>query len=647
MMRKIRRLCLALAFSVALILSAALTQHTALGSALPTGQRPTQLAPDFDNSGVKHDLPQDLSAFRIAEATQNAEAVATEAEAQQPPNFVVMLVDDSGLMDFSAFGGEARTPNLDQLTQNGTWFNNFHTSPVCAPSRAMLVTGSDSHLTGVANLPEMLPEGYADQPGYAGELNESATTVATRLKAAGYETYATGKWHLGYSETNQPGAKGFDHSFILGGSGANNYDTRGYVPMKPEAYWYRDGEETDLPEDFYSSKDYIESTIAFHESQSDPDAPFFSYIAFQAIHAPIQAPERFVEPYRDVYTAGWDVLRQQRYEKAKDLGIIPADAAMNDIFPQFRKWDEISPELQAEYVTDMAVTAGMLEAMDFYIGEYIQYLKDSGRFDNTVFLITSDNGPDGANYKVSLAQIWQRMMGYHKDPDRVGEADYYGDIGPEFASALSSPFSFFKYYTGEGGVRTPLIVSGPNIPQGRTSDVFCFVTDVVPTMLDLAGLPTPSSDEAVPITGKSLLGHIQNPAVPVYAEDEGVGLEAANSAAYFLGDYKIVKNNIPLGDNTWHLYHLKTDPGETQDLAEQEPERFQAMMAAYDTYAQDVGVIEMPEGYSAEGEVTRKSVVYILQHYGPFVLIPVVLLLLGVLWRRRQAKERQHRQVKA
>jgi len=645
-MRKIRRVCLALTFSVALVLSAVLTQPT-FGSALLTNPRHTQSASSFYLPGVKQGGPQNQPAFRVAEAeldasqTQNAEVVVSETEAQQPPNFVLILVDDSGMMDFGAFGGEARTPNLDQLAQNGVWFNNFHTSPVCAPSRAMLVTGSDSHLTGVANLPEMLPEGYSDQPGYAGELSENVNTVATRLKAAGYGTYATGKWHLGHSETNLPNAKGFDHSFILGGSGANNYDTRGYVPLKPEAYWYRDGKETDLPEDFYSSKDYIESTIDFHESQSNPDAPFFSYIAFQAIHAPIQAPERFVEPYRDVYEAGWDVLRQRRYEKAKALGIIPADAAMNEIFPQFRKWEEISPELQAEYVTDMAVTAGMLEAMDFYIGEYIQYLKDSDRFDNTIFIVSSDNGPDGGNYRINIAKVWQKAMGYHKDPNRVGDAGYFGDIGPEFAAALSSPFSFFKYYTGEGGVRTPLIVSGPNIPKGRTSDVFCFVTDVVPTMLDLAGLPTPSSNEEVPITGKSLLGHIQNPEVPVYAENEGVGLEAANSAAYFLGDYKIVKNNIPLGDQTWHLYHLKTDPGETRDLAEQEPERFQAMMVAYDAYAQDVGVIEMPEGYSAEGEVERKSVTYILKNYGPFALIPVLLLLLlGVLWRRR-------RQVKA
>ncbi|MEL6456510.1 MAG: sulfatase-like hydrolase/transferase, partial [Cyanobacteria bacterium J06623_5] len=195
-MRKIRGLYLALAFSVAIILSVVLIQPAVVSA---IGQRNPQSAVSFYNPGVTQDQP----AFRVAEATQsasptqNVERVALETEEQQPPNFVLILVDDSGPMDFSAFGGEARTPNLDQLVQNGVWFNNFHTSPVCAPSRAMLVTGSDSHLTGVANLPEMLPEGYADQPGYAGELNESVNTVATWLKAAGYETYATGKWHLG------------------------------------------------------------------------------------------------------------------------------------------------------------------------------------------------------------------------------------------------------------------------------------------------------------------------------------------------------------------------------------------------------------------------------------------------------------------
>lgn len=564
-----------------------------------------------------------LVAFSLTAQSADSSAVK--------PNIVLILVDDSGLMDFGAFGGEANTPNIDQLAGDGMMFTNFHSSPVCAPSRAMLVTGTDSHLAGVANLPEFLPTEYQNEPGYGGELNNRVQTVATRLKEVGYRTYATGKWHLGHNENTLPYYRGFDRTFILGGSGANNYEAKGYLPMKPLAHWYADGKETHLPDDFYSSKDYIEQTIAFHEAEDDKEAPFFSYISFQAIHAPLQAPKRFVEPYLEVYKEGWDVLRQKRFETAKELGIIPADAAMNGMFPQFKKWEELSEESKDAYITDMAVVAGMLEAMDFYIGQYINYLKEMGRFENTIFVVTSDNGPDGADYKGNpILKKWQKKFGYHTDKDRMYESMYYGSIGPEFAHALASPFSFFKYYTGEGGIRTPLILSGNNIPKGQKTNTFCFVTDVVPTILELAGMEPVSNKTYAPITGNSLMPHIKDSSVPVYREDEGVGLEAANSSAYFLGDYKIVKNNIPLGDNKWYMYNLKVDPGETKDISGAYPEKFQAMKEAYDAYAKTVGAIEMEEGYSAESVVAKKSAVTILKNNAIYI-VGVLLLIVGAI----------------
>lgn len=547
------------------------------------------------------------------------------------PNVVIFLVDDSGLMDFGAFGGEANTPNIDQLAGAGMMFTNYHTSPVCAPSRAMLLTGTDSHLAGVANLPEFLPSDYLNEPGYGGVLNNRVQTIATRLKEAGYNTYTTGKWHLGHDKKTLPRFRGFDRTYILGGSGANNYSTRGYLPMKPLAHFYADGEEIELPADFYSSKDYIEQMIGFHEAEEDKDSPFFSYIAFQAIHTPLQAPRRFVEPYLDVYKDGWDALRQKRFETAKEMGIIPADAEMNGMFPQFKKWEELSPEAKREYTTNMAVLAGMLEAMDFYIGQYVNYLKEQGKFDNTIFIIASDNGPDGANYPDNkILKKWQEKNGYHSDPDRLDEEGFYGTAGPEFAHALASPFSFFKYYTGEGGVRTSLILSGKNIPEGERSNAFCFVTDIVPTILELAGMEPVSNRTYAPLTGNSLLPHIQDRSIPVYQEDEGVGLEASNSAAYFLGDYKIVKNNIPLGDNQWYMYNLKTDPGETIDIAGSFPEKFAAMKTAYDAYAESVGVLEMEEGYSAESIVAKKSALVILKNNAIY-LVGLLLVLIGVI----------------
>ncbi len=572
---------------------------------------------------IQNKLKMKLSIFYFLSFLSIVYSVSAQSEDSPglKPNIVIFLVDDSGLMDFGAFGGEANTPNIDQLANNGMMFTNFHTSPVCAPSRAMLLTGTDSHLAGVANLPEFLPSGYQSEPGYGGVLNNRVQTVATRLKEVGYHTYATGKWHLGHDENTLPHYRGFDRTFILGGSGANNYSTKGYLPMKPIAHWYADGKETHLPDDFYSSKDYIEHMIAFHEAEEDKTTPFFSYVAFQAIHSPLQAPKRFVEPYLDVYKEGWDVLRQKRFETAKAMGIIPANASMNGMFPQFEKWDELSEEEKDDYVTSMAVLAGMLEAVDFYIGQYLNYLKEEGLFENTIFIIASDNGPDGADYRSNaILTKWKEKNGYHSDKNRLDDKGYYGTAGPEFAHALASPFSFFKYYTGEGGVRTPLIISGKNIPNGQQSKAFCFVTDIVPTILELAGMEPMSNKTYAPITGNSLLPHIQDVSVPVYREDEGIGLEASNSSAYFKGDFKIVKNNIPLGDNKWYMYNLKTDPGETKDISKSFPDKFQAMKASYDAYAKAVGVIEMKEGYSAESVVAKKSAITILKNNAIYIL---------------------------
>lgn len=551
------------------------------------------------------------------------------------PNIVVLLVDDLGFMDFGIYGGEARTPTIDRLAKKGMMFTNMHASPACAPSRAMLMTGTDSHLAGIANLPEMLPEEYQNKPGYAGVLNNRVQTIATRLKEVNYNTYAAGKWHLGHDEHTLPNKRGFDRSFILGASGANNFEAQGYLPMKPTAQWYADGAEVDLPDDFYSSKTYIDKTISFHQEEKNKDKPFFAYIAFQAIHAPIQAPKEFVEPYRTTYSAGWDKLRLSRFEKAKELGFISPNAVLNDIFPQFQKWEELSVEDQEMYTTDMAVTAGMIEAMDFHIGRYVDYLEEEGLLDNTIFIITSDNGPEGTAYH-STVMKWAVRQGYHRNFDKFGDKGYYGATGPEFAHAMASPFSYFKYYAGEGGLRVPFIMSGNGIPQGIQSNSFCFFTDIAPTFYDLVGLSPTANEGFVPITGKSMLAHITDPAQPIYGEDEGVGLESGNSSAYFLNGYKILKNNIPLGDNAWHMHHLPTDPGETKDLAFVQPVLFQKMLSKYQEYASEVGVIDMPDGYSAEREVTKKSVAAILKSALPLLFAIIICIALFFIWRKRR-----------
>jgi len=576
-----------------------------------------------------------LSVLSLLTFAVSAVAFGQNDSVSSKPNIVLILVDDSGLMDFGAYGGEARTPNIDRLARGGFMFTNMHASPVCAPSRAMLLTGTDSHLAGVANLPEMLPEEYQSKPGYGGELNERVQTIATRLKEANYNTYAAGKWHLGHNEKTLPTKRGFDRSYILGGSGASNYDSRGYLPQKPHAHWYADGKEVELPEDFYSSKTYIDKTISFHEEEQNRDNPFFAYIAFQAIHTPVQAPKEFVDHYMEIYSKGWDKMRQNRFEKAKQLGLIPEGAQLNEDIPEAKKWDDLSEREQKNYVTSMAVTAGMIEAMDYHIGRYIEYLTKEGMMENTIFIVTSDNGPDGGDYTIGIP--WAIKNGYHRNFEEKGGKGYYGFMGTGFANAVSSPFSYFKYYTGEGGLRVPLIINGKNIPND-TSNAFSFFTDIAPTIYDFVGISNSAKPGFAPITGKSLYPHINDPSLLVYNENEGVGIEAASSSAYFMNGYKIVKNNIPDGDNVWHLHHIESDPGEVVDLAEQEPELFQKMLDAYADYEKEVGVLKMPEGYSAQGFVSKKATKSMIAEFLPIILLVVVGIsgLVGFfIWKRK------------
>ena len=559
-----------------------------------------------------------------------------QAREVPPPNIVIILADDVALMDFGAYGGEASTPNIDKLATNGTMFTNYHASPMCAPSRAMLMTGYDSHLTGVPNLPLFLPPEYAAKPGYKGILNDKVKTLATHLKEVGYRTYMTGKWHLGHTENTLPSKRGFDRTFILGASGADNYEHKAYLPTQSKPPWFQDGEPIELPEDFYSSRNLVDKMIEFMKEEKDKSKPFFSYLAFQAIHIPVQAPKEFIDNYKNVYDGGWHEMRQKRFENAKILGLIPADAKLGDMLPVLQKWEELTEETRKIASKRMAVNAGMLEAMDFHIGRYIAYLQETGELDNTVFIVTSDNGPEASDPTlIPGSSIWMKRLGYNIDYETLGEKGSFGFIGPEFASAAAGPSAMFKFYAGEGGLRVPLIISGQNIPKGQKEDAFSFITGIVPTVLDIVGSENPRDTE---MSGRSLYNVLYDKDSIVYQMDENVGMEAASQAALFRGNLKLVYNGKPYGDATWRMYNLATDPGETNDLAEAEPELFADMMKSYEEYKEKHGVLEMPEGYEAVGEVTQKLIRNIKKKVLPWFIAFVVALAGFIVWRRRRKR---------
>ncbi len=544
------------------------------------------------------------------------------------PNVVIILADDVALMDFGAYGGEARTPNIDALAGRGALFTQYRASPLCSPSRAMLLTGLDAHLTGVATIPEVLPAEQRGQPGYRMALEPGVLTLADRLRAQGYRTIMSGKWHMGEAADEMPQAHGFDRSFALAASGADNWDDRSYMPYYKDAPWFEDGVETSLPEDFYSSRFIVDTAIKYL-AETDPDKPFFAYLPFQAIHIPVQAPKEFIDRYKGRYDAGWEALRKERHQRAQALGLIPQGAPLADLPPDFRAWNSLSAEDRALYAARMEVNAAMLEAMDFHIGRLIAQLKASGEYDNTIFIVSSDNGPEPSRGDdTATLGLFHWLTGYHIGAENMGGPGSWGFIGPEWAAAAATPGAWFKFYATEGGIRVPLIMAGPGIAPQRVSSP-AMITDVAPTVLDWLEVD-PAASAGKPITGRSLLPVLSGEADSAYGPDEARAVEVSGNSALYLGDYKITRSVPPVGDGQWRLYNLARDPGETTDLSAGEPEVMQRMLAEYSAYAQRVGVLEMPEGYDSMKQVNLNVGARLLSNY-PWLygVLAVVLLVCG------------------
>lgn len=566
--------------------------------------------------------------------------VSAASHADQRPNIVLILADDLGFTDIEPYGSEVRTPTLSQLAAAGLRFSNYHTAATCAPTRAMLLTGVDSHRAGVANIPEAIPGSQRGEPGYAGVLSQNVVTIASLLREAGYRTSMSGKWHLGKTPENLPDQRGFERSLALADTGADNWEQKPYLPMYKTANWFLDGKPHQLPKDFYSSRYIVDKAMEFIDEQRDTGQPFFAYIAFQAVHIPVQAPAEFSARYREQYQAGWQALRKQRAEAARKLGLIPADAPMANT-PEQRDWQSLSEAERRQHAQNMAVYAGMIEAMDHHLGRLVAYLKTTGEYDNTVFVFASDNGPEGSD---PLAQVgwplalWLRSNGYDANPETPGTRGSFVYIGPDFASAAASPLAYYKFHAGEGGMRVPMIIAGPGVAQpGSLSNALSYVTDIVPTLLELTGVQS-AAEEFEPISGRSLLPILRGERERVRTDTDVIGYELGGNAALFQGDYKIVFNRGPLGDSRWRLYNIARDPGETRDLSAREPRRLQTMLAHYEDYVRDNGVLPVSDNYDQLRQVSLNG----LKARSSELIVPAVvvvsIIVAWLLFRRRQTR---------
>lgn len=573
------------------------------------------------------------------------------AAAAKPPNIVLILADDLGFTDTQPYGGEIRTPNISRLADEGVQFTNYHTAAMCSPSRAMLLTGVDSHRTGVSDIPEVIPPELSDKENYQGVLSHKVVTVATLLRDAGYHTYMTGKWHLGKTPDLLPSRRGFERTISLMESGADNWEQKSFSPLYKQVTWYEDGKPLKLPEDFYSSKYFIDRTIEFIESNRADSKPFFSYIPFQAVHIPVQAPQEYTGKYMGQYDIGWQELRKNRLQSVIKLGLVPEDTKMVEMLTTLN-WNALSAEQKRYQSKKMAVYAGMVDAMDFHIGRLMAYLRKTGQYENTIFIFTSDNGPQINDmfhlpaFNTIYNRLWLRDNGYNLDYDTLGTRGSFVNMGISFASAAASPLAFYKMFAGEGGMRVPMIIGGDPIREkGQRSNTFTFATDITPTILDLAGVPHPGSSyrgrEVEPLAGKSLAPLLAGKSRQVYAADESVGFELTGNAALFRGNYKLVRNRKPVGDNQWRLYNFMTDPGETNDLREQMPDLFTDMKVAYRNYTEKNGVLEIPEDYDQFQAIVDYATRRSLKDNALFnVIAGLLILTLVILSIRKRFRHR-------
>lgn len=511
------------------------------------------------------------------------------------PNILLIVVDDLGFSDIGALGGEIETPNMDRLIGDGLMLTNFYAGAACSPTRAMLMSGMDNHRAGVGNMMEHIAPNQKGLPGYEGFLNSNVVALPELLRDAGYQTYGVGKWHLGKTEETSPAARGFQRSFMLLDGGAGHFDQSGLNARSNPAPYREDGVKVDLPADFgYSTDFYTRRMMSYIEQGRSSGRPFFGYLAYTAPHWPLQAPAADIRKYAGRYDQGWDAIQQARRAKMVKLRLIPAGAAVSPIYPSGPSWATLTPEQRRIEARKMEIYAAMVDRLDQQIGVIIDYLKKSGQYDNTVIMFMSDNGAEGAPLSdLPMFKDWTNRFdnGY----SNMGAKGSYVFYETRWAQVSATPFRLYKGMATEGGVHVPAFVTYRGMKaRGRHKSV-ASVTDIAPTLLDLAEVPQPGTRyrERIiyPMQGRSWVPVMRRDATAIRSEDQGIGFELFNKMGYRQGEWKAVKLHSPFGSDGWELYDLSTDPGETRNLAAQHPERLARMITAWEDYARQNGVV--------------------------------------------------------
>jgi arylsulfatase len=534
-----------------------------------------------------------------------------EAEPMPParaPNVVLIVLDDVGFSDLGAFGSEIRTPYIDALAAGGLAYANFHNQAICSPTRAALLTGRNPHSVGVATVPGLnngFPHGQA-------RLAPNAATLAQVLQGSGYRTFAVGKWHLSAtmqtsSRAQWPLAHGFDQFYGFLGAMTDQY--------RPELV--RDNSLIEAPRDpgYHLSADLVDQAIGYvaNESAVSPERPFFLYLAFGAVHSPHQVPRRYVDPYLDLFAKGWDRTRADRFAAQQRLGIIAAGTALPPADPKVAAWDSLAERERQVFTEFQATYAGFITHTDEQIGRLLAALDRMGRRDDTLVILLSDNGASGSGYDIGTLNDMRALTLRDSGIDelaamrgRFGGPDTFQNYPRGWAQAGNTPFRSYKGTAYEGGSRSPLIVSWPKgiAAHGAVRGQYVNTIDVMPTVLELAGIAMPDSVDGIaqlPIAGRSFSASFANAAAKPPRDTQYFEL-IGQRALWHRGWKAIGAHRAGTGfeADRWELYDLNSDPTETRDLAAAESARLEEMKARWWAEAGRYGVTPLTEVPLAE-----------------------------------------------
>ena len=538
-----------------------------------------------------------VAAFAVART-------ASAAEASRRPNIVILLGDDMGFADLGSYGSEIKTPNMDALAKAGVRFTNFYTHASCSPTRSMLLSGIDTHLNGLGNMDEWTAPNQMGVDGYDGSLSKDVATLPQLLKNAGYHTYMVGKWHLGKQPSQIPAARGFERDFSLLDGAGSYWDMTNLAATVPQSLFTEDGRYLrSLPKNYYATKTYTDKLIQFIDANHGDGKPFFAYVAHQAPHDPYHLPKEWRSRHIGEYDVGWDAVRRARLKREIEFGIMPPGTGLSE-----RMWfipDPIvlAPAARALLGKKMELYAGMVENLDFHVGRLIDHLKQIGEYDNTIFIVFGDNGAEGtdlikmiAGTPGTLNYLFAAGKWSQTNPNAWGDPGSYVAYGPMWAQVSMTPFSQYKGWLAEGGIRNALIVSGPVIkrPKGSINGAFLHVTDLMPTLLEIAGADYPKALDVHPLPalpGKSWVRMLAGQEESPRTDQDYIGWELFGNRAIRQGDWKLRWEYTPIGKSEWELFNLATDPIERKDLAKEQPEKLQAMLKLWDEYVRANNVI--------------------------------------------------------